>query len=392
MNAEIIAVGTELLMGELVDSNSTYIASELPTIGVDLQLVAKVGDNIQTLTTAIANALDRSDLLITTGGLGPTSDDLTRESIANFFEEEMFVDSRLLADLKEEFKKRGTDMPQSNIKQASIIPSGSSIPNPHGTAPGWFVNKNGKTIVALPGPPLELIPMWINYVKPKIKALKPGIFIKTQTVKSFGISEGSLDETFSHLFDKPNPILGIYSKQDGIHLRAIATASTEKDCIEILKPVIEEIKDVLGNSIWGFDDDNLADVLGNKLIALDRNICVIELFTGGQLCSLLNESTYASKRLTSGFVHSRASEDAKESIQGKMKDIISESGTDLGLYISDIQMDQNNLRGSGKVFFEIFDGDEIHRVHGKFRSDSLRMKQRAANQALLSLLSHLKAS
>ena len=103
MNAEIIAVGTELLMGELVDSNSTYIASELPTIGVDLQLVAKVGDNIQNLTTAIANALDRSDLLITTGGLGPTSDDLTRESIANFFEEEMFIDSRLLADLKEEF-------------------------------------------------------------------------------------------------------------------------------------------------------------------------------------------------------------------------------------------------------------------------------------------------
>ena len=140
MKAEIIAVGTELLMGELLDSNSTYLASELPTVGIELRQVSKVGDSIDDLTDAISSALNRSDLLITTGGLGPTSDDLTRESIAKFFNEERWVDDNLLKDLKEEFIKRGTHMPQTNVKQASLISSATSIPNPLGTAPGWFVN------------------------------------------------------------------------------------------------------------------------------------------------------------------------------------------------------------------------------------------------------------
>jgi len=392
MKAEIIAVGTELLMGELLDSNSTYLASELPTVGVELRLVSKVGDDIDDLTNAISSAFSRSDLLITTGGLGPTSDDLTRESIARFFNEEMVVKNDLLQDLKKEFEKRGTDMPQTNIKQASLINSATSIPNPRGTAPGWFVHKEGKTVVALPGPPLELIPMWNDHVKSKIRTLTPEVFIKTETVKSFGISEGELDEIFSHLFSKVNPFLGIYSKQDGIHLRAIASASNEGNAAAILEPVMEEIKTVIGNSIWGTGDDSLSEVLAKKLIGLDMTFCVVEGFTGGQLCSLINDSVNANRQLTGGLIHSSEKQkDKLDYLEDKLNSLISETHADLGLLVSNSIPNKNNPQGAGKVIFKILDGTDIKNTEANFRSGSPRMKQRAANQALLELINHLSS-
>jgi nicotinamide-nucleotide amidase len=393
MKAEIIAVGTELLMGELVDSNSTYLAAELPTVGVELRLVSKIGDDVDDLTKAISIALKRSDLLITTGGLGPTSDDLTRESIAAFFGEQMVIKSNLLKDLKSEFEKRGTDMPETNIKQASLIASAASLPNPHGTAPGWFVHKDGKTVVALPGPPLELIPMWTDYVRNKIRDLTPDIFIKTETIKSFGISEGRLDETFSHLFMKPNPFLGIYSKQDGIHLRAIATASNELDAAAILSPVMEEIKKTLGNSIWGTDSDSLPGVLGKKLTNLNAKFCVIEGFTGGQLCSLINDSQNGTQRLTAGAVYSFKknlnSDDDLHFQENKLKELILETHADMGLLVSNSISNKNNPHKASKVIFKIMEGTKIYESQGLFRSDSLRLKQRAANQALLEFINYL---
>ncbi|HJO59357.1 MAG TPA: molybdopterin-binding protein, partial [SAR202 cluster bacterium] len=215
MDAEIIAVGTELLMGELVDSNSAFLASELPKLGMSLKIAVKIGDDINDLLKGIESALIRSDVVITTGGLGPTSDDLTRESIAKFFEEEMEVDPTLLNDLEDNFALRGIKMPNPNNKQATLIPSSIPLPNPNGTAPGWFVNKDGKIVIAMPGPPMELIPMWKNHVVEKLAALSGGISIATKNIKTFGRSEGELDEILSHLFGQENPYLGIYSKQDG---------------------------------------------------------------------------------------------------------------------------------------------------------------------------------
>ena len=141
MDAEIIAVGTELLMGELVDSNSAFLASEFPKLGISLKIAVKIGDDLGDLVNGLESALKRSDVVITTGGLGPTSDDLTRESIARYFNEDMEVDPGLLKTLEENFSRRGTKMPKTNIKQATLIPSAISLPNPRGTAPGWFVSK-----------------------------------------------------------------------------------------------------------------------------------------------------------------------------------------------------------------------------------------------------------
>ena len=158
MLAEIIAVGTELLMGELVDTNSGFLASELAKVGVELRWSSKVSDDPELLFEAISQAFQRADVTITTGGLGPTSDDLTRETIARVFGEKMEIQDDLLEHLRALFAGRGNPMPATNLKQATLIPSAQAIPNPMGTAPGWWAERNSHIIVAMPGPPRELQP------------------------------------------------------------------------------------------------------------------------------------------------------------------------------------------------------------------------------------------
>ena len=194
MHAEVVSIGTEILMGEIVDTNSAYLASELAKIGIELRWGSKLGDDPDLLYDALSQAFQRSDVTITTGGLGPTSDDLTRETIARVFGEEMEVQDDLLAYLKAQFAGRGTPMPETNIKQATLIPSAEVIPNPMGTAPGWWAERNGHVIIAMPGPPREIQRMWVHEVAPKLKDLNPGVSIVTRTLKTFGISEGGLDE------------------------------------------------------------------------------------------------------------------------------------------------------------------------------------------------------
>ena len=255
MNAEIISIGTELLMGETVDTNSSYIGEQLARIGIDLTWATKVGDHPERLQEAIRRAWERSDVTITTGGLGPTSDDLTRESIAAVMGEEMQVQDDLLAHLKSQFESRGVPMPETNVKQATLIPSARVIPNPMGTAPGWWVERKGRVIAALPGPPREITGMWESVVGPGLRDLNPGVFIVTRTLKTFGITEGGLDEMLSPLFESENPSLGIYSKQDGIHLRAIARAASEEEARKLIEPLEVEIRRIAGHAIWGEDED-----------------------------------------------------------------------------------------------------------------------------------------
>ena len=302
MNAEIISVGTELLMGEIVDTNSAYLADELAKIGVELRWVTKVGDHPGRLQEAIGRALGRSDITITTGGLGPTSDDLTRESIAAVMGEEMNVQDDLLAHLTSQFESRGIKMPATNIKQATLIPSAEVIPNPMGTAPGWWVEKGGHIIVAMPGPPREISDMWDNQVAPRLRSLNPEIVIVTRTLKTFGITEGGLDEMLSSLFESANPNLGIYSKQDGIHLRAIASASTQAEAEALIEPMEREIRKIAGHAIWGEDDDTPVSAALYALSKRGLTLAISEGFTGGLLSSALLESASASGVLAGSVV------------------------------------------------------------------------------------------
>ena len=226
MKAEIVSVGTEILLGEILDTNAQYLAVRLPPMGIDVYYVSTAGDNLQRLADTIGRAHKRSDLVLITGGLGPTEDDLTREAIALSLDEEMYVDREMEERLRSFFAARGFTFPERNVKQAMLIPSARAIPNPRGTAPGWWVEKDGRIIVAMPGPPPELERMWEVEVAPRLAQLGTGEVIVSRTLKTIGIGEGHLDETLGELLKSQNPTIGVYAKPDGVHVRLTAKAAT----------------------------------------------------------------------------------------------------------------------------------------------------------------------
>lgn len=302
MRTEIIAVGTELLMGELVDTNSSYIASELVGLGYEVHWMSNAKDRLDHLTDSILRAWNRADLIITCGGLGPTSDDITRESIAEVMGEKMNVDPDLLKHLETIFLERNMPMPDSNIKQATMIPSAVSINNHTGTAPGWWVEKNNRTIIAIPGPPREVKQIWTEEIGPKLRLINRNTAIETLTLKTFGISEGRVDEMLSHLFRINNPELGIYSKSDGIHLRLIAKASTKQEALAIIHPTEIRIRNIMGNSIWGTNDETAQSRVASLLYSQNLTAGIFETFTAGAIYTKLADTEMGLKSLNGTLI------------------------------------------------------------------------------------------
>ncbi|HCE76910.1 MAG TPA: competence/damage-inducible protein A [Dehalococcoidia bacterium] len=391
MNAEIIAVGTELLMGELIDSNSAFLASEFPSLGISLKIAVKIGDDLGDLCKGLESALLRSDVVITTGGLGPTSDDLTREAISRYFGEEMKVDSKLLKDLKEGFAKRGISMPKTNIKQAKLIPSAIPLPNPNGTAPGWFVQKQSKIVIAMPGPPLELIPMWKNYVAPRLSSHSEGVSIAIKNIKTFGRSEGELDDLLTHLFRQSNPYLGIYSKQDGIHLRAIAEAATFSEATSLIDKIQNQITEIVGNNIiWGEDDDTPSKVAINLLHSKNLRLCVSESYTGGVICGLLSECELYEKVFYKGtIINVITLPKTKYSDSSGCCD--KSCKADVHLNVSPLLTETDEPNDFGDVQITINYQNYTYNVSGRYRLKNIRMRQRASNHALIELIKILNS-
>ena len=289
MKAEIFSIGTELLMGELTDTNAAWIAGRLPPLGIQLQWVSIIGDNLENLSEAFSRGLQRSDIVITTGGLGPTQDDLTREGVAMALGETPTVQEDALTELQQYFQTRGTSMPSHNIKQANLIPSSQFIPNPHGTAPGWWAERNGKMIICMPGPPAEMHPMWEVQVEPRLREIVQDEVTLTRNIKTMGMSEGAVDEVVSEFFGKENPYLGIYSKADGIHLRIIARARDISAAQSMVDPIEAAIVERLGPYIWGYDEDTPERALGRSLMARGLTLATMESSTGGYLANTITE-------------------------------------------------------------------------------------------------------
>ena len=302
MKAEIISIGTEILLGEILDTNTQYIASRLPALGIDLYYTSVVGDNLGRLVEVIGRAWERSDLVLATGGLGPTEDDLTREAIAQVLGEEPAIDSVLERGLRELFASRGIPMPERNVKQAVLIPSARAIPNPRGTAPGWWVERDGRIIVAMPGPPTEMHLMWEAEVAPELERRRPGAVLVVRTLKTIGIGEAAVDEMVSPLLKSSNPSIGVYSRADGIQLRIAAKAASVEEARRLIEPVEEEARRILGRAVWGADDDTLEAAVGAMLRERGLTLATMESCTGGLLASTITDVPGSSDYYRGGLV------------------------------------------------------------------------------------------
>ena len=301
MKAEIISIGTELLLGEITDTNAPFLAAELPGLGIDLYWISQVGDNQARLVKTLKRAWQRSDLILTTGGLGPTEDDITREAIAELLEEELKPDPVLEGELREFFARLGRHMPLTNLKQATVVPSAEAIRNPSGTAPGWWVEKDAHILVAMPGPPREMQPMWRNRVLPRLGS-KIGALIIPRVIKLFGLPEAQVAEMVAPMLSSANPTLGIYAKADGIHLRLAAKARDKKEAWEMITPVEAELRKMLGEHIWGVDSDTLPAIVGRLLSERKLTLAVMESYTGGLLAATLSEYPESAPYFKGGLV------------------------------------------------------------------------------------------
>jgi nicotinamide-nucleotide amidase len=302
MRAEIISVGTELLLGEIQDTNSHFLASRLPAMGIDLYYITVVGDNLERLKEVIGRAYGRSDLVLITGGLGPTDDDVTREAIAAVLGEEPQVDGALAQQLRQFFASRGISFPERNLKQAWLIPSAVPIPNPWGTAPGWWVEKEGRIIVAMPGPPAEMTRMWEEEVAPRLRQRGRGEVLVSRTLKTLGLGEGHVDELLGELTRSRNPTVAVYARADGIHVRLAAKASGVEEAQSLIAPLEEEVRRRLGPYIWGVDDEALEAVVGRLLREKGLTLAVMESFTGGLLADTITNVPGSSAYFLAGYV------------------------------------------------------------------------------------------
>ena len=407
MKAELLAIGTELLMGELADTNSPFIASRLPPLGIDLQWATLVGDDPDQLTGAFLRGLERSDAIFTTGGLGPTHDDLTRDCIARALGEEIMVEPALVQRLEEIFRSRGTDMPPRNIKQAQLIPSAEAIPNPRGTAPGWWVETKGKIIVAMPGPPVEMQGMWQDEVAPRLMHHARGQVIITRNIKTNGLSEALVDELISPWLGRENPYLGIYAKPDGIHLRIISRASNPEEAWAMVRPVEAGVVEAMGPHVWGFDDETPEQVVGSLLSAQQKTLAVMETCTGGQLASSITDvpgaSAYFKGSLTPYSKQAKVAAGIDASIMERHGEVSAETAcamaqaaratlqADYGIAITGVA-GPSEIEGHpvGLVFVALDDGNQVQVQRHRLPPRRVTIKRRAAAAALIELARVLK--
>lgn len=301
MRAEILSCGTELLLGHITDTNATYLEQSLSAQGIDIYHVSQVGDNLERIVELLRQAWQRSQLIIMTGGLGPTEDDLSREAISALVGESMVVVPELEATLRARFARQGVVMPERNLKQATLIPSAQSLPNPEGTAPGWFVEKDDHIIVAMPGVPREMYVMWEKQVVPRLQEYTHSVLF-TQILRVYGLGESAVEERLQSLLHNTNPTIATYVKNDGINVRITAKAATKEEAAQLVAGMEDQARALLGKYVFGTTGDTLASVTGRVLQAHGQTLSVMESLTGGLLASAVTDFQSSSKHFIGGIV------------------------------------------------------------------------------------------
>jgi nicotinamide-nucleotide amidase len=330
--AEIVAVGSELTTGATRDTNSGDLARQLTELGVVVGRVSALPDDLELVTATFEAALTSADLVVSTGGLGPTPDDLTREAIAAACNAELRVDSEIEARLRDVFSRRGIEMPEANIKQAWLIPGAGALDNAGGTAPGWWVDRpDGRLIVALPGPPREMWPMWRDQVVPRLAERGIGADRAWHTLRLSGIGESQLVGLIGEeLLAARNPAVATYVRADAVDVVVTAVSSTERPtAAELVEQVVGQLRRRVGRYVFAEGEQGWPESLG-RLIG-ERRLAIVELGTAGQLSALLGAAPFLAfaELLRSPTAVDHAEVNLRHYAQ-RVRDM---SGADLGLAV-----------------------------------------------------------
>lgn len=410
MNSEIISVGTELLLGQIDNINTRIISQKLSEIGINVFFHTSVGDNRERISSVFKIALERSDLIIFTGGLGPTLDDLTKETVAEVLRLELNYDEDTLNRIRAFFKKMQREMPENNKKQA-LVPEGAiTIPNENGTAPGIILQTGEKIIILLPGPPNEMEPMLNKFVIPFLRKRLNNEVIKSRVLRFIGIGESSLEQKILDILRKQtNPTVAPLAKQGEVTLRITAKAKSEKDANELIEPIIQTIKERVGEYIYSYDNDPIETVVGRMLIERRYTISIAESCTGGYLSHLLTNIPGISAVFDRGIIsYSNKSKIEILNVPAeilKQKGAVSQetaismaswirklSGTDLGVAITGIAGPDGGtpLKPVGLVFIALSTDSGSFCEKYLFNGNREAIKRRSALAALDLIWRYLK--
>jgi len=303
MNSEIISIGTELLLGHVINTNASFLSEKLAEAGIDVYHHTTVGDNPVRLTAAIIRALGRSDIVVTSGGLGPTVDDITIEVIARLTGRKLVLNKTILKGVKDYFRSKKVPFPEESIRQAYIPEGLKWVRNRVGTAPGLIAEYGTRKIICLPGPPREIVPMFERDILPIIKKLSGGIIIKSKTIKTTGLAESQVDGKVRDLLKlKPPTTVGIYAKLGQVDLKIMAKAKTSGEAGRNIAKVEKKIRSRLKKYIFGYDTDTLESAVVDALIKKGLTIATAESCTGGLLSNRLTNVSGSSKCFKSGII------------------------------------------------------------------------------------------
>jgi nicotinamide-nucleotide amidase len=279
-SAEILSIGNEILLGEIIDTNAAFLAGELARLGLVLRRSQELPDDRARIASAFAEARERAELTVATGGLGPTHDDLTREGLADALGEELTVDPKLEATLRQ---RMGPGMPEMNLRQATLVPSAEGLANPIGSAPGWWADRDGRVTVLMPGVPSEMRKMWAEQVVPRLAkrfALKP---LQMRTVKTYGIGESTVAHRLGSLLATVDPDAGVYARDDGVHVRFSTRGNPA-----LLDALVARAREILGDGVYGTDAETLPHVVLSRLFGAGvRSLATHESGTDAALLAIL---------------------------------------------------------------------------------------------------------
>lgn len=328
MKAELVFVGTELLLGEILNTNAQYISEQLALLGIDVYYQQVVGDNYDRARAVFAQALDRSDVVIASGGLGPTMDDITRDVAADAAGLPLELDQQIYDELKAWFERRGRTMPENNARQA-LVPRGATVlPNDRGTAPGLLIPApGGKAIFLLPGPPNELRPMFATQVVPHLTRLLGGapLALVTRTLRFIDIGESAMEDVLKDLIaQQGDPSIAPYAKTGEVHLRLATKAATQEEGLARILPVEQAIRDRLGKHIYGIDATPLEMAVGQLLKERGMHMTTAESCTGGLIAKRITDIAGSSAYFDFGFV--TYSNEAKMQLLGVPAETLAQHG------------------------------------------------------------------